>query len=335
MSKKLLALGLAVGLVAAVAQAGVYPDPPGGWAYTYGGHAVDPSPHSALDLTWDHDNGSDQWDGSMLLGIGRPGGAMVINPNVDLAYLRMQETGDPRDYGMGDPGSNRKMMFTREIPEPTILNGVTLSFRARIPTVGPLPLDDLHPDGGGGVIPYPAGGDGYITHDGGKGSFGVRQADGDMIVSFTLGLPTDDDDGDVFIPGLIMNKLNGNTPNNDVDLQGETGGNINILPLVPTDWHEFYIVIRPDASATGTHEVMVWVDNGGVPRDPDGVFLVTAGTGNDEDYSYLEMGLGATPQSGALDVDFFSYAPGWHPVPEPATIVLLGLGGLALLRRKR
>jgi len=47
-------------------------------------------------------------------------------------------------------------------------------------------------------------------------------------------------------------------------------------------------------------------------------FHVTAGTGNN-DYSdnYLAMGIGATPQSGAVDVDFFGYKEGLI-APAPA-----------------
>jgi hypothetical protein len=42
-------------------------------------------------------------------------------------------------------------------------------------------------------------------------------------------------------------------------------------------------------------------------------FHVTSGTGNDfGTTSYLAMGVGATPQLGAIDVDFFAYKQGIH-----------------------
>jgi len=104
-----------------------------------------------------------------------------------------------------------------------------------------------------------------------------------------------------------MNKLNGTSPSADVDLQGETGGNINVLEVAdPTLWHEFWIVIQADTTETGTHAVTVYMDGELTPHE----FLVTAGTGNDYDDAYINMGVGATPQIGAIDIDFFAYKEG-------------------------
>jgi len=321
-----------MGFACGVVYAGVdYPDPAGGWAYVYDGTAVSPSSTSALDGTWNHDNGSDQWDGS-LISNGRPGGVAVINESLELAYLRLQDPGNPRDYGMGDPGSNRKIYFAHDLtadgaPD-NLVDAVTLSFRARIPTTGP--LDDLHPDGGGGIAPYPMGGDGYVIHNDGKGHFGIGDVD-DRLISFALTTGPADHET-VSLPGLVMNNLNGTTPG-DVDM-GEAG-TLNLLLLDPTQWHEFWITIQSDTTGTGTHLVTVSLD-GSLAQDQ---FIVTAGRG-DNPYpgiNFIQLGMGATGQSGALDVDFFAYAPGVIPVPEPTTMALLGLGGLALLgvRRKR
>jgi hypothetical protein len=326
--KKILFVMSALMLVCGAAQAGIaYPDPAGGWTYVYTGDAAAAgADYLALDGTWSHDNGSDAWDESVI-GAGRPGGASAID-----GYLRLQDTGDPRQHGPGDP-SNRKLYFGHSITNDigaagdAILDGVTLSFRARVATSGP--LDDLNPADGSAIAPWPAGGDGYVVHDGGKGNFSVRQMTDDKNISFGLALATDDDE----LPGagLVMNKLNGNSPTGDVDLQGDEPGTVNILELDPTAWHEFWITIQPDGSGTGTHLVTVSMDGSLV----ENLFSVTAGTGNDFDDSYIGIGVGATPQSGAVDIDFFAYAPGVTAVPEPATIALLGLGGLALLRRKR
>jgi len=143
-----------------------------------------------------------------------------------------------------------------------------------------------------------------VPHDGGKDSFNVRQSDGDKLVSFALALASDDDELDA--DGLVMNKLSGTDPSGDVDLQGDEPGTVNILELDPTAWHEFWITIEADDSGQGTHVVNIYVDGSMEPV----TFYVTAGTGNDYDDSYVAMGVGATPQSGAIDIDFFAYKPG-------------------------
>ena len=341
---------LAMGLATGVVYAGLdYPDPASGWGYVYNGWAANPAVTTSLDGTWDHKDagsgGSDAWDGSSIGMAGsKPGGVSVLSETITsgtyLTYLRLQDTGDPRDYGMSDP-SNRKLYFghsiTNEIGalgDAILDTGVTISFRARIPTSGL--LDSLHPDGGGGITPYPAAGDGYVIHDGGKGNFGVRQMSGDKTISFCLALATDDTgtaDEMAGRQGLVMNKLNGTAVTGNVDMQGDEAGTVNILELDPIEWHEFWITIQADTTGTGTHLVTVSVDGSLVQNK----FYVTAGDGNEYNDSYIAMGLGSTPQSGALDIDFFAYAPGVIPVPEPATIALLGLGGLALLgiRKKR
>src|SRR5437667_11975692 len=100
-------------------RAGVaYSDPPGGWTYIYNGDqltvADDASGFASLDGTWSHNNGSDTWDGSTIGGTFTTGGAFGVDnaPGVasmitegGVTYLRMQDTGDPRDYGYTDPYS--------------------------------------------------------------------------------------------------------------------------------------------------------------------------------------------------------------------------------------
>ena len=278
------------------------------WTYTFTGDLAAPgAAYTALDGTWSHDNGSDAWDESSI-GQGRPGGASSID-----GYLRLQDPGDPRDYAMPDP-SNRKIMFGHSITTDiagaaaNILDGVTISFRARL-AIG-APLDNAYPDGGAGITPWPAGGDGYVISDDGKGNFSVRQSQGDQIISFALALPSDD--AEVTAPGLVMNKLNGATPTNNVDIYGTEPGTMNILPLDPTVWHDFRITIERDTTGTGTHRVRIYLDGSSVPND----FIVTAGNGNDFNDSYIGMGLGNTSQSGAFDVDYFSYKPGvFAPAP--------------------
>jgi hypothetical protein len=318
------------------ALAGVsYPDPSGGWTYTYeGADAIaGAGVFDSLDGTWDHDNGSDQWDGTGI-GTGRPGGASALTADTT-TYLRIQETGDPRDYGMDDPGSNRKLFFghdiTSEGASDTILDdGVTLSFRARIATTAP--LDDAHPDDGGGITPWPAGGDGYVIGDGGKHTFGIKQLSGGLI-SFALANTGDTEDP--ALSGLLMNALNGTEITGDVDY-GD--GTTNLLPISDadlTEWQEFWVTIQADATGTGTNQVDVYTNGSLAPT----TFVVTAGDGSDyADMGYIAMSLGSTGQAGAVDIDFMSYRSGAiAPVPEPSSLVLLCMAaacGLLALRRR-
>jgi hypothetical protein len=180
----------------------------------------------ALDGTWTHDNGSDAFKGDEIGGVldpvnnpdNAPGGANLLTEG-NAKYLRVQDCGDPRDYDgdltVWDDPSNRKIYFghllSQELPDEenvAILDtGVTLTFRARIPTPAKAggPLDPLHRDGqnaagdypNNGVVPYPEGGDGYLTSDGAKGNFVIRQAgDGSPehpagAVALSLTVPTD------------------------------------------------------------------------------------------------------------------------------------------------
>jgi len=307
-------LSLAVG----VAFGGVdYAEPEGGWAYIYTGDAAAPgADYTALDGTWTHDNGSDSWDESEI-GSGLPGGVNALS-EAGVNFVRLQETGDPRDYGGSDP-SNRKIYFghsiTDELPvdvaDSILDNGVTISFRARLSTIPP--LDDLHPDGGGGISPWPAEGDGYVIHDGGKGNFGICQANPTNTISFCLALTSDDNE--LESNGLVMNKLNGTSPSGDVDIQGDEPGTLYILPIEDlTIWHEFWINIQADNSGQGTHVVTIY--NDGDASTPS-IFNVTAGSSSDLTGTCLALGVGATPQSGAVDVDFFAYKEGIiAPVPS-------------------
>jgi hypothetical protein len=300
------------------AIAGVdYGDPDGGWTYIYTGDAAAPGAnYTALDGTWTHDNGSDAWDESEI-GSGLAGGVNAMS-EAGVNFVRLQDAGDPRDYGGSDP-SNRKIYFghslTDEIPVETantiLDNGVTISFRARLATTPP--LDDLHPDGGTATSPWPAGGDGYVVHDGGKGNFGICQAEPTKSISFCLALASDDNE--LTSNGLVMNQLNGTSPSGDVDLQGDEPGTVNILPIEDlTIWHEFWITIKADDSGQGSHIVMIYLDG---DASAPSIFHVTAGSSSDLTGTCLALGVGATPQSGAIDVDFLAYKEGIiAPVPS-------------------
>ena len=302
-----------------------FPPPEGGWDYAYEGDAdAYADGFASLDGTWSHDNSSDEWDGSAVGGEfgadNRPGGAMTIAEG-GIDYLRIQDTGDPRDYEFPDPGSNRKIYFGHNLTEDgageTVLDdGITLHFRARVPTAGP--LDMLHPDGQqqNGAQPYPDGGDGYVTSNGGKGNFVIKQQGGGAIAfSLTTASDTPEGNPDRFVTGfagLSMNEFAGNEISEDVNF-GQGDGK-NVIPFDPTQWHEFWIVIQRDEDNVGTHVASIYLDGDTTPQ----VFKMTVGDGGEGQYSgfsYLAMGSTATPQSAALDVDFCRVKLGAVPPP--------------------
>jgi len=315
----LASLVFALSLIAGTTIAGVdYGDPDGGWTYVYTGDAAAPgADFTALDGTWDHDNGSDQWDGSEI-GTGMPGGVSVLTEGAD-TFARLQDTGDPRDHGQSDP-TNRKLYFSHRMSDDgidsaianTILDdGVTISFRARLATTPP--LDDLNGDGGSPTGPWPAEGNGYTIHHGGKGNFSIHQgeAEADGQIAFSLILAGDEQGGDKNPDrnGLCMPNLNGSSPSGDVDLEGNDDGTLNLLDIDDlTIWHEFWITIQSDTSGGGTHKVNIYMDGSGTSTE----FHVTASneTENAEDGPNIGLAMGSTSSHGAFDVDFFAYKPG-------------------------
>ncbi len=235
----------------------------------------------------------------------------------ETTFLRLQDTGDPRDYGYAEP-ANGQLYFGHNIGAEgatgnVIDAGVTLTFRTRLSTGEG--LDDAHPNGGSETTPWPASGDGYKIHNSGRSNFVIHQSDGGTI-GFALALPSDGAEGS---PGLLMNNEFGT-----LSFLADTGrgGRHNQFNVAdPTQWHEFWITIEPGGA--GTHRVTLYADGDLNPT----VFDVTAGTADAfQGLSYIALGLGSTSDSGAFDVDFFGWKNGVHsatpdfPV-DPAVIV--------------
>lgn len=312
------------------------------WAYQFNGDAAADGGDEAtsLDGTWSHNNGSDAWDGSEIGSEdGLPGGVSALTDG-DADFIRIQDPGDPRDtLGVSDP-SNRKVYFTHNLSQDfaedalpenfdTIVDdGVTLHFRIRVATAATGPMDEMHPDGGTETSPWPADGIGYHQHDSGKSMIAIKQADGPNIA---FGLSRSelvneellaDEDGNAQ-EGLILPHLL-----QDGDLSGEsdpssTPGTLstgvgNILPTDDiTQWQEYWIIIESgttlvDGFEDGTHIVTVYSATAGDPLSASTIGI-TAATGDDvSGENYIAIGAGATPRSGAFDLDFLAWTPGIH-----------------------
>jgi regulation of enolase protein 1 (concanavalin A-like superfamily) len=250
-------------------------------SYTYDGDVA----AGSLDGTWDHDNGSDAWDGSGI-GVGNPGGASALVED-GVTFLRIQDIGDPRSLGISDP-SNRKVYLTHATG--IDLDGATLACCLRVATSAPL---DNQVSGD----PWPEGGIGYHIRDNGKGMIGI--CDGAQIISFSLAKAGEIEGIDV--DSLVMNNLVGTEPTGDVD-SGDAATAVNSLAIDDaTAWNTFVINIA--AGGAGTHVVTISA-NGGEPVS----FDVTAGDGEEESYPYIAVGSSGTGGTTAFDVDYISVA---------------------------
>jgi hypothetical protein len=236
-----------------------------------------------LDASWDHDNNSDAWDGTGP-GEGALGGAALLDEG-GVNFLRVQDTGDPRDLGFSDP-SNRKVYLTRQIDFG--LDGTRLEFQLRVATTPPLD-DQVSGD------PWPEGGIGYHIRDGGKGMVGIAE-DGVGQISFSLakageieGIDTD---------ALVVNGLLGTESSGDVDT-GDAATPNSIAIDDATAWNTITVDIA--AGGAGTHVLTISV-NGGEAVSVD----VTAGDALDGVNNYIAIGSSGTGGITAFDVDYIN-----------------------------
>jgi len=292
-----------------------------------------------------------------------PGGAGSFNDTDGRNYIRIQDAGNPELFGWVQgldpsytfpPGTkskpintNRRVYFGHDMSQDfpggydqrVLDNGVTISFRARIPNTGGLDNLYMGPSGSTQVVPWidPAvnpNGRGALMMNG-RGTINVVQNDTgnfnlDGLIGFSLINSTDikqytDGGGTGSITstvsgGLIMNNRDGSAPSNSID--SRTPGTLNIIPMSDASlnqWHEFWITIQANTSGGGTHQVKVYMDGSTTAQ----TFSVTiAGAGNsayaNSNSAFLEMGVSDNDAWGSIDMDFFSYKLGViAPVAAP------------------
>jgi hypothetical protein len=337
----------------------------GTWRQDQGNKWDGHAPGAPISHPGDPINPNDPSPSNMLSGSqgDSPGGAGSFTDNDGSNYIRIQDAGNPELFGWVQgldpsytfpPGTksrpintNRRVNFGHDMSQDftngydqrVLDNGVTISFRSRIPSSGP--LDDLYmgPAGSTQVVPWidpgvDPNGRGALMMNG-RGTISVVQNDFnnfnlDSLVGFSLVNSTDiqqykDSGGGGSITsatsgGLIMNNLDGTSPSNNTDSRAP--GTLNILPMTDeslTQWHEFWITIQGSASGGGTHQVKVYMDGSTTAQ----TFSVTAsGAGNasyaNANSAFLEMGVSDNDAWGAIDIDFFSYKLGViAPVAAP------------------
>jgi hypothetical protein len=172
-------------------------------------------------------------------------------------------------------------------------------------------------------------GRGYPVHDDGRGMVTILQHNGDesdpfygvdgtvafsLMTSKDIELLCDSGAGAAICTGsgsggLVMNNLSGDSPNNFVDAFDAATLNLLEIPdATLDDWHEFWITIADNGTATGTHTVNVYMDGSTTPTS----FQVTASGNNNGAYAnynaaFLEFGLSSTDLFGSFDMDFIAY----------------------------
>jgi hypothetical protein len=229
---------------------------------------------------WSHDNKIDMWDGTAP-GEGNPGGVGVITED-DTTYIRVQDTGDPRDYADNLPffQTNYSLYLTQPVGTPGLgLDGARIEIRARIATTGT--LDAWRKDGGGlnitGLFDWPAGGLGGAFENGsfenyGRGNINLS-AKGEGVIGLVMSTS-----------GLLV---------------GNKGNKVAVDDAA--DWNTFVINIADNGG--GKYKVSVSANG-----EPDKSFTVTPGTGVVEDGTTIAIGspdLAGRVATG-FDIDYIS-----------------------------
>ena len=120
-----------------------YPEPISGWDYKFEGNLARSVADSSLDGTWDHNNNSDQWDGTTP-GSGNPGGISIVAIQSEPGNSALLMVDAVTTSGKNN---NRRLALTHNLAihegiQPTFLkSGATIAFRIKVPHSSPYLTD--------------------------------------------------------------------------------------------------------------------------------------------------------------------------------------------------
>ena len=116
-----------------------YPEPISGWDYKFEGNFATNIAAASLDGTWDHNNFSDQWDGTAP-DSGNPGGISIVPVQGDPGNSALLMVDAVTSSGRNN---NRRLALTHNLAihegvEPTFLkSGATIAFRLKVSDSSP------------------------------------------------------------------------------------------------------------------------------------------------------------------------------------------------------
>jgi len=316
-----------------------YDAPTGGWDWKFDGD----NGTRTTDTTVFNDQFYDTkgvWDGNVI-GEGAPGGVSMLVE--EETFLRIQDAGARWDgvgwFGFPDP-SNRKFHFRRFMKddfggdEAQVENfldneGITLHWRVRVPANVSDVVDSIYVEHTLETRPWPNEPDGVLPDSECKGMLTVYQGNPNYRFGFNLfsqidsGYSTPTDFlGANELQGLLTNNFEADTVSEDVDFSDlveiyETGGDwqsaISYIPLDISEWHEFWITIKP-SDGPGTHTMNFYIDGNTEPIVKE--LTASERFGSDKGVykgiSNLGFSMNNTYQWGIMDVDFLAYKLGVH-----------------------
>jgi len=253
-----------------------YPEPISGWDYKFEGNLARSVADSSLDGTWDHNNNSDQWDGTTP-GSGNPGGISIVAIQSEPGNSALLMVDAVTTSGKNN---NRRLALTHNLAihegiQPTFLkSGATIAFRIKVPHSSPYLTDSPN-----GLAPN-ANATGIINLRGNGGR-----------ISFSMGIKGTD----ALFPDDGFFVSDSNSP--------------LFHSLDPTAWNEFWITIKESEKNAGLYKLNAYKNGSITPFISRDIGL---STGTLESFPYISLQLSSTTETAAIEIDYIAFKSGVH-----------------------